>query len=72
MKESYSEEVANHTNPESCGCASNDMVPPLAGLTRERMGRVLSREILLFQGAGVVGWYGRQYRFSLTYNLKKV
>jgi hypothetical protein len=38
------------------------MVPPSAGLTGERMGRVLSREIPIFQGADVVGWYGRQYR----------
>jgi hypothetical protein len=62
MKDSYSEGVANHTDPESCGCDSNDMVPPSAGLTGERMGRVLSREIPIFQGADVVGWYGRQYR----------
>jgi hypothetical protein len=52
MKDSYSEGVANHTDPESCGCV----------LTGERMGQVLSREIPIFQGADVVGRYGRQYR----------
>jgi len=25
MKDSYSEGVANHTDPESCGCGSNGM-----------------------------------------------
>ena len=49
---SYSEGVANHTDPESCGCVSNDMAEALTG---ERMGRVLSREIPIFQGADVVG-----------------
>ncbi|MEA3279723.1 MAG: hypothetical protein U9Q38_03890 [Thermodesulfobacteriota bacterium] len=42
MKESYSEGVANHTDPESCGCGSNGTTD---ALTRERMGRVLSSEI---------------------------
>ena len=59
MKDSYSEGVANHTDPESCGCGSNGMAEALTG---ERMGRVLSREIPIFQGADVVGRYGRQYR----------
>jgi hypothetical protein len=59
MKESYSEGVANHTDPESCGCGSNGMAEALTG---ERMGRVLSREIPKFQGADVVEWYGRQNR----------
>ena len=59
MKDSCSEGVANHTDPESCGCVSNDMAEALA---EERMGQVLSREIPIFQGADVVGRYGRQYR----------
>ena len=48
MNDSYSEGVANHTDPESCGCVSNDMAE---ALTEERMGQVLSREIPIFQGA---------------------
>ena len=41
MKVSYSEEVATHTDPESCGVVrkGND-----EALTGERAGRVLSRE----------------------------
>jgi len=38
MKDSYSEGVANHADPEPCGCGSNDIAEALTG---ERMGRVL-------------------------------
>jgi hypothetical protein len=45
--------------------ASHAAVAVMTWLTVERMGRVLSREIPIFQGADVVGRYGRQYRFFL-------
>lgn len=54
MRDSYSEGVANHTDPESCGCSSNDMAEALTG---ERMGQVLSHEIPIFQGADIVERY---------------
>jgi hypothetical protein len=52
MKEPYDEGVANHIGPESCGGASNATAEALTGV---RAGRVLSREILLFQGADGMG-----------------
>ena len=52
MKESYDEGVANHIGPESCGGGSNAMAEALTGV---RAGQVLSREILVFQGADDMG-----------------
>ena len=46
MKESYSEGVANHTDPESCGGGSNAMAEALTG---EHVGGLLSSEINSFQ-----------------------
>lgn len=43
MKEPYSEGVAIHTGPESCGNGSNVLAEALTG---EHAGQVLSREIL--------------------------
>jgi hypothetical protein len=43
MKESYSEGVATHAGPESCGGGSNVTAEALTGV---RSGQVLSREIL--------------------------
>ena len=41
MKDSYSEGLANHTGPESCGAAREGGVEALTG---EGAGRVFSRE----------------------------
>ena len=46
MKESYSEGIANHTGPESCGGGSNAMAEALTG---EHAGGLLSSEINSFQ-----------------------
>jgi hypothetical protein len=48
MKESYGEGIANHTGPASCVGYPQGGGEALAGV---RAGRVLSREILLLQGA---------------------
>jgi hypothetical protein len=47
MKESYGEGLAIHTGPESCGSGSNAIAEALTG---ERVGQVLSREILFNPG----------------------
>jgi len=52
MKEPYGEGVASHTGPESCGGGSNVAAEALTGV---RAGQVLSREMLLFQGADELG-----------------
>ncbi len=52
MEVSHDEGLANRIGPESCGFVSNGIAEALTG---ERMGRVLSREILIFQGADDVG-----------------
>jgi RNA-directed DNA polymerase len=52
MKEPYDEGLASHTGPESCGGDSNGTAEALTGV---RTGRVLSREILSFQGADGMG-----------------
>jgi RNA-directed DNA polymerase len=52
MKEPYGEGVASHIGPESCGGGSNAAAEALTGV---RAGQVLSREMLLFQGADEVG-----------------
>jgi len=46
MKESYSEGVASHTDPESCGDGSNAMAEALTG---EHAGGLLSSEIKSFR-----------------------
>ena len=43
MKDSYGEDLANHTGPESCGGGSNVTAEALTGVCT---GQVLSREIL--------------------------
>ena len=59
MKDSYSEEVANHTGPESCGAARESGVEALTG---ESMGRVYSRERITLRDADAVRRGGRQHR----------
>ena len=44
MEESYSEGVANHAGPESCGYSGNTVAEALTG---ERVGWVLSLEIFI-------------------------
>ena len=51
MKKSYDEGVASHVGPESCAVVRKDQGEALTGV---RAGRVLSREMLLDQGADVV------------------
>ena len=58
MKVSYSQGLATHTDPESCGAARECGDEALAG---EGAGRVLSRETNLLRDADVVGGGGRQY-----------
>ena len=48
MGESYSEEVATHTGPESCGCGRKGESEALTG---EGIGRVLSLENAAFGSA---------------------
>ena len=60
MRESNSEGVANHTDPESCGVARKGNVEALTG---ERAGRVLSRERNLLRSADAVGDVGRRNRW---------
>lgn len=52
MKEPYDEGLASHIGPESCGGGSNAAAEALTGV---RAGQVLSREMLLFQGADEMG-----------------
>ena len=59
MKVSYSEGLANHTGPESCGAAREGGVEALTG---EGAGRVFSRENLLLRDADAVRRGGRQHR----------
>ena len=64
MKEPYSEEVAIHTDPESCIVVREGGSEALTGA---RTGRVMSHEINVplrrdFQGADVVSECGRQHR----------
>ncbi len=59
MEESYTEGLANHGDPESCG---GDIRKDAAeALTGAHTGRVLSREISCHQGADVVRRGGRQH-----------
>ncbi len=59
MKVSYSEGLANHTGPESCGAAREGGVEALTG---EGAGRVFSRERNILRDADAVGGSGRQHR----------
>ena len=59
MKVSYSEGLANHTGPESCGAAREGGVEALTG---ERAGRVFSRVRELLRDADAVGESGRPHR----------
>ena len=58
MKESYSEGLAIHAGPESCGGARESTAEALTG---ERTGRVFSRESNLLRGADAVRRSGRPY-----------
>jgi hypothetical protein len=51
MKVSHSEGLANHSDPASWRCSRKGA---LQALTGERVGRVSSRENLLFRGADVL------------------
>ena len=59
MKVSYSEGLANHTGPESCGAAREGGVEALTG---EGAGRVFSRERNILRDADAVGGSGRHHR----------
>jgi len=58
MKELYSEGLANHAGPESCGVSREAHAEALTGV---HAGRKLSYEIYLVQGADVVPQNGRQH-----------
>lgn len=60
MRESYSEDIASHTGPESCGCVRKGASEALTG---ESAGRVLSLENAVFGSADVVDVSGRQHRY---------
>ena len=59
MKESYSEGVASHTGPESCGAARKVVAEALTGV---RAGWVSSRESSFLRSADAVGDCGRPHR----------
>lgn len=61
MRELYSEGLANHTGPESCGVSRKSQIEALTGV---HAGRKLSHEIHQVQGADVVPQCGRQHRQS--------
>jgi RNA-directed DNA polymerase len=58
MKESYGEDLASHTDPESCTVVRKDGCEALTGAWA---GGLLSREIRGFRGADVVLRYGRPH-----------
>jgi hypothetical protein len=58
MKKSYSEGLAIHTGPESCGVVREGNVEALTGV---RTGRVFSRERILLRGADAVRRSGRPH-----------
>src|SRR5215469_18906350 len=60
MQESYRKGIANHPGPESCVIGHKACHEALTGV---QAGWVLSREILLFQGADAVRRGGRQQRW---------
>ena len=57
MEESYTEGLASHGDPESCGGVREGAAEALTGA---QMGRVLSREIKENQGADDVAGCGKQ------------
>jgi len=59
MRESYSEGVANHADPESCGGVREDAAEALTGASA---GQPLSRESNEFRGADAVATCGRPHR----------
>lgn len=59
MKVSYSEGLANHTGPESCGAAREGGAEALTG---EGAGRVFSRERSILRDADAVRRGGRPHR----------
>lgn len=63
MQESYSEGLAIHTGPESCGYVGNGLFEALTGV---HAGWVLSRESLYIRArsADAVENVGRQHRMS--------
>ena len=58
MKESYGEDLASHTDPESCAAARKDGCEALTGA---RVGGPLSREIRIIRGADAVPVSGRPH-----------
>jgi len=56
MQESYGEDLASHTDPESCAVAREG---DREALTGARAGGLLSREIILVRGADAVAVSGR-------------
>ena len=58
MKESYGEDLASHTDPESCTVARKGGCEALTGACA---GGLLSREIIRVRGADVVSVGGRQH-----------
>jgi hypothetical protein len=58
MKESYGEDLASHTDPESCTVAREGGCEALTGACA---GELLSREIMQIRGADAVTAGGRQH-----------
>lgn len=58
MKESYSEGLATHAGPESCGVSRKGGVEALTGV---RMGQVSSHESHILRGADAVRRSGRPH-----------
>ncbi len=58
MKESHGEDLASHTDPESCTVARKGGCEALTGACA---GKLLSREIIRVRGADVVSVGGRQH-----------
>lgn len=61
MKESYSEDLASHTGPESCAPVRECRCEALTGGSA---GELLSREIIAVRGADAVSVSGRQHSLS--------
>jgi RNA-directed DNA polymerase len=61
MKESYGEDLASHTDPESCAVARKG---GREALTKACAGGLLSREIMMVRGADAVSASGRPYPIS--------
>jgi RNA-directed DNA polymerase len=58
MKESYGEDLASHTDPESCTVARKGGCEALTGVCA---GELLSREIMMIRGADAVPVSGRPH-----------